>query len=143
GGGVPRRGNRSVGAPPPPSAPSAHQRLGREGRGLVYGTRGPAPTPPAREPEPHLAELLGGSPPLVAWIHGLMALTGGPMAAYFANDPRRESLLFWLSHITEVGVALHAGADGPRFVIRAATTFANPDDVVAALEPLLYRAIRG
>lgn len=51
--------------------------------------------------------------------------------------------MWFLSHVTELGVALGYDAAGYVISLRVRTTFDNPDAVVTALEPLLHRAVRG
>jgi hypothetical protein len=118
-----------------------------EDRDLVISARetGLYPAAPtAAAPSAAFAELLAGTPTIALWGRGILAL-GGPGVGVDAvvGRPNAATMLWFMTHVAEIGAAVEPRVDGAVVTVRLRTTFANPDEVVSALEPLLYRAMRG
>jgi hypothetical protein len=93
----------------------------------------------------YVPELLEKKWALASWGRGLYALALPDMLGAMggANPSMSRSVMSMLSHMTEAGMAFGWDEEGYRATFRIATTFANPDEIVTALEPLLARLAGG
>lgn len=92
------------------------------------------------------SEVLEGKWALASWGRGLYAFILPDMGAALrasAQPAMAKSVMALLSHLTELGLAVGWDDEGYRAVLRVATTFASPDEVVTALQPLLARLADG
>ena len=83
---------------------------------------------------------------LASWGRGLYAemLPNMVSAMGAGGDPGVTKVaLSLMTHLTELGLAVGWDDEGLRALFRVATTYANPDEVVTALEPLLTRLAGG
>lgn len=78
---------------------------------------------------------------LATWGHGspfdaTQAMNPTAISA-LPSDPMAGALLFWLFHLSELGLSLRVENDGMHVALRTRTLWSNPDEVVAALEKVL------
>jgi len=91
---------------------------------------------------PFAGELLAGQWLFAAWGRG--AVAGGPiLAALRAQDPTGGLVEWAVHHLNELGVAFGVSDDGLHVVFRLRTLWANPDDVIAAVETALSHPAPG
>jgi hypothetical protein len=94
---------------------------------------------------PFALELFDRPWAFASWGRGIFAsvLPDILLATPGASPSIMRGVLGVLGKLTELGLAVGWDADGYVAVLRVETTFANPDDVVAALDPLIERAAGG
>lgn len=100
---------------------------------LVIDVGGP-PGPTGARPglEPFAAELLSGRPFFAVWGRGVV---GSSFSAAMDPEAPIVGLAVWaVQHLNELGLAFHVEEDGVQFDVRVRTLWANPDDVVAAVQ---------
>ena len=88
---------------------------------------------------PFAREILDGGWLFAAWGHGTMAgapLVGDPaqIEAALRGEPIAGLAVWGIYHLSEFGIAGRVSDDGIHGLLRLRTLWANPDDVVAAVE---------
>ena len=111
-----------------------------EGGALVLGLGEHAAKNDARPGlGPFAREILEGEWMVATWGHGSIA--GGPLVAdkaqldqMRAQDPTGGLFLWSIHHLRELGVAMRVADDGIHGALRVSTLWANPDEVVTAVQ---------